>query len=121
MTPGLLNIQHGALSGRNTTTLTAKLVNNLHKTDGYLALRSHGASHDFRPVYLLGAVYPEGRLESAVANASAGPAMAFRPVGVPTVRRGVARIVDGNTQDVLCVREDVGHLLCVLGWFVGLC
>ena len=38
MTPGLLTIQHGALSGRNTTTLTAKLMNDLHKTDGYVAL-----------------------------------------------------------------------------------
>ena len=37
MTPGLLNIQHGALSGRNTTTLTTKLMNNLHKSEGYLA------------------------------------------------------------------------------------
>ena len=38
MTPDVLDIQHGALSGRRTTTLTAKLVNNSHKTNGYPAL-----------------------------------------------------------------------------------
>ena len=38
MTPGLLIIGHGALSGRNPTTLTARLMNHLHKTEGYLAL-----------------------------------------------------------------------------------
>ena len=38
MTPGLLTMQHGALSGRNTTTLTARLMNDLQKTNGPLAL-----------------------------------------------------------------------------------
>ena len=38
MTPGLLGIQHGALRGRNTTTLATKLLNNLHTQDGYVAL-----------------------------------------------------------------------------------
>ena len=38
MTPGVLNIQHGALSGNNTTTLMAKLVNYLHKSEGYPAV-----------------------------------------------------------------------------------
>ena len=38
MTPGLLDIQHGALQGRNTTTLATKLLNNLHTQDGYVAL-----------------------------------------------------------------------------------
>ena len=38
MTLGLLNIQHGALGGRNTMTLIAKPANNIHKTDGCLAL-----------------------------------------------------------------------------------
>ena len=38
MTPGLLDIQHGALSGKNTTTLIAKLMNDLHKAQGYLPL-----------------------------------------------------------------------------------
>ena len=32
MAPGLLHIQHGILGGRNTTTLDAKLMNDLHKT-----------------------------------------------------------------------------------------
>ena len=34
MTPGLLAIQHGALQGRNTTTLASNLLNNLHTQDG---------------------------------------------------------------------------------------
>ena len=38
MTAGLLPIQHGAISGRNTTTLAAQLVNNLHKADAHVAL-----------------------------------------------------------------------------------
>ena len=38
MTPGLLNIQHRALQGRNTTTLATKLLNDLHTQDGYVAL-----------------------------------------------------------------------------------
>ena len=38
MTPGLLPIQHGAISGRNTTTLAAQLVNDLHKADAYVTL-----------------------------------------------------------------------------------
>ena len=38
MTPGLLDIQHGARQGRNTTTLATKLLNNLHTQDGYVAL-----------------------------------------------------------------------------------
>ena len=38
MTPGLLDIQHGALQGRNTTTLATKLLNDLHTQDGYMAL-----------------------------------------------------------------------------------
>ena len=38
MTPGLLDIQHGALQGRNTTTLATKLLNDLHTQDGYVAL-----------------------------------------------------------------------------------
>ena len=38
MTPGLLNIQHGALQSRNTTTLATKLLNDLHTQDGYVAL-----------------------------------------------------------------------------------
>ena len=38
MTTSLLNIQHGALSGRNTMTLAATLINNLHKTEGYSGL-----------------------------------------------------------------------------------
>ena len=38
MTPGLLDIQHGATQGRNTTTLATKLLNDLHTQDGYVAL-----------------------------------------------------------------------------------
>ena len=38
MTPGLLDIQHGATQGRNTTTLGTKLLNDLHTQDGYVAL-----------------------------------------------------------------------------------
>ena len=38
MTPGLLPIQHGAISGRNTTTLAAQLVSDLHKADAHVAL-----------------------------------------------------------------------------------
>ena len=38
MTPGLLDIQHGALQGRNTTTLFTKLLNDLQTQDGYVAL-----------------------------------------------------------------------------------
>ena len=38
MTPGLLDIQHEALQGRNTTTLATKLLNDLHTQDGYVAL-----------------------------------------------------------------------------------
>ena len=38
MTLRLLDIQHGALQGRNTTTLATKLLNDLHTQDGYLAL-----------------------------------------------------------------------------------
>ena len=38
MTPGLLDIQHGATQGRNTTTLATKLLNDLHVEDGYVAL-----------------------------------------------------------------------------------
>ena len=38
MTPGLLDIQHGATQGRNTTTLATKLLNDLHTEDGYVAL-----------------------------------------------------------------------------------
>ena len=38
MTPGLRDIQHGALQGRNTTTLATKLLNDLHTQDGYVAL-----------------------------------------------------------------------------------
>ena len=38
MTPGLLDIQHGAIQGQNTTTLATKLLNDLHTQDGYVAL-----------------------------------------------------------------------------------
>ena len=38
MTPGLLDTQHGALQGRNTTTLATKLLNDPHTQDGYVAL-----------------------------------------------------------------------------------
>ena len=38
MTPGLLDIHHGAIQGRNTTTLATKLLNDLHAQDGYVAL-----------------------------------------------------------------------------------
>ena len=38
MTPGLLDIQHGATQGRNTTTLATKLLNDLCAQDGYVAL-----------------------------------------------------------------------------------
>ena len=38
VTPGLLDVQHGALQGRNTTTLATKLLNDLHSQDGYVAL-----------------------------------------------------------------------------------
>ena len=38
MTPRLLDIQHGALQGRNTTTLATKLPNHLHTQAGYVAL-----------------------------------------------------------------------------------
>ena len=38
MTLGLLDIQHGALQGRKTTTLPTKLLNDLHTQDGYVAL-----------------------------------------------------------------------------------
>ena len=38
MTPGLLDIQHGALQGRNTTTLATKLHNDLCTRDGYVAV-----------------------------------------------------------------------------------
>ena len=38
MAAGLLDMQHGALSDGNTTTLTARLINDLRKTEGYLAL-----------------------------------------------------------------------------------
>ena len=38
MTPGLLGIQHGALQGRNTTTLATKLLNDLHTQDGHVVL-----------------------------------------------------------------------------------
>ena len=38
MRPGLLDIQHSALQGRNTTTLATKLLNDLHTQDGYVAL-----------------------------------------------------------------------------------
>ena len=38
MSPGLLTIQHGALSGKSRTTLTTRLMNDLLKTEGYLAL-----------------------------------------------------------------------------------
>ena len=38
MTPGLLDIQLGAIQGRNTTTLAKKLLNDLHTQDGYVAL-----------------------------------------------------------------------------------
>ena len=49
MVTGLLDIQHGALSGRNTTTLTAKVVNDLHKTEGYLALLDMAKAFDSVP------------------------------------------------------------------------
>ena len=39
--PGLLNIQHGVVTTSNTTTFTAKLGNDVHKTGSYLALRSN--------------------------------------------------------------------------------
>ena len=38
MTPGLLDIQHGAIQGRNTATLATQLLNDLHTLDGYVAL-----------------------------------------------------------------------------------
>ena len=38
MTPRLLDIQHGAFQGRNTTTLATKLLNDLHTQDRYVAL-----------------------------------------------------------------------------------
>ena len=38
MTPGLLDIQHDAIQGRNTTTLATKLLNDLHTQDGYVVL-----------------------------------------------------------------------------------
>ena len=38
MTPGLLDMQHGAIQGQNTTTLATRLLNDLHTQDGYVAL-----------------------------------------------------------------------------------
>ena len=38
MTLGLLDIQHGALQSRNTTTLATKIMNHLRTQDGYVAL-----------------------------------------------------------------------------------
>ena len=38
MTPGLLDIRHGATHGRNTTKLATKLLNDLHTEEGYVAL-----------------------------------------------------------------------------------
>ena len=38
MTPGLLNIQHGALRGGNSTTLATKLLNDLHTQDRYVVM-----------------------------------------------------------------------------------
>ena len=38
MTPRLLDIQHGVLQGRNTTTLATKLMNDLHTQHGFVAL-----------------------------------------------------------------------------------
>ena len=38
MTPGQLDIQHGGLKGRHTTTLATKLLNKLHTREGYIAL-----------------------------------------------------------------------------------
>ena len=38
MTSGLLDIQHGALQGRNTTTLATNLLNDMHTQDGYVPL-----------------------------------------------------------------------------------
>ena len=46
MAAGLLDIQHVALSGRKTTTLAARLIKDLHKTEGCLALL------DVREVFL---------------------------------------------------------------------
>ena len=47
------DIQYGALSGRNTTTLMAKLVNNLHKIERYLVsmwcFESQSLSFNDRP------------------------------------------------------------------------
>ena len=38
MTLGIVDIQHGALQGRNTTTLATKLLNDPQTQDGYVAL-----------------------------------------------------------------------------------
>ena len=38
MNPGLLTIHRGAVRARNNTTLTATLIHNLPKMEGYLAL-----------------------------------------------------------------------------------
>ena len=77
--------------------------------------RSHIARHGFCPVHLLWAMYPEVRAKMAFANAPSRPAMAFGPIGVPTVRCGMASVVQGDPEYVLCLWEDSDYLLCLLG------
>ena len=61
MTPRLLDVQHGALQGRNTTTLATKLLNNLQTQDGYVALPDVAKTFPSVPRSMLTNIVKEAR------------------------------------------------------------
>ena len=61
MTPGLLDIQHGALQDTNTTTLATKLLNDIHTQDGYVALLDVAKAFPSVPQSMLTNIVKEAR------------------------------------------------------------
>ena len=61
MTPGLLDLQHGALQGQNCTTLATKLLNHLHTQDEYVALLDVAKAFPSVPRPMLTGIVSEAR------------------------------------------------------------
>ena len=66
LTPGLLDIQHGALQGPSTTTLATKLLHDLHTQDGYVALLDVAKAFPSVPRPMLTNIVKEARAPETI-------------------------------------------------------
>ena len=66
MTPRLLDIQHGALQGRDTNTVATKLLNELHTQDGYVALLHVAKAFPSVPLSMLSNIVKEAGAPASI-------------------------------------------------------